>query len=250
MTLADSDPLGSNTAHRTVGIKPGVPPGLAASRRVTLLADRYTGRHIRQARHGAWVNKKRSRSKPSRQLLPAAAALTITGVLIGGAGATMQFGTVGQGSGAGVQLGYDAGDYPADRDALADRASRDESRVTAVAPTPGPMTKKSTQPAGNGTAISTGSCEASYYDEPQGTASGETFDPEAFTAAHNSLPFNSRVRVTNLASGTSVVVRINDRGPFVAGRCIDLSRAAFRAIASLGTGVIDVRYEVLAKDAT
>jgi rare lipoprotein A len=92
----------------------------------------------------------------------------------------------------------------------------------------------------------TGSCGASYYDEPQGTASGERFDPEALTAAHKTLPFNSRVRVTNPANGKSVIVRINDRGPYVDGRCLDLSRAAFRSIANLSQGVLSkVTYEVL-----
>lgn len=220
----------------------GVPPGLVASRRVTLLADRYTGRHIRRARHGAWVNKKRSRSKPSRQLLPAAAALTVAGILIGGAGAVIQL-SAGQGSGGAdidTAAGYDPADYPpADRDAQAGRASRDDTR-----PTSGPAAEP-TQAT-----TKAGSCDASFYDEPQTTASGETFDPNAFTAAHTSLPFNSRVRVTNVANGRSVIVRINDRGPFTPGRCLDLSRAAFTAIASLGLGVIDVRYEVLAKEAT
>jgi rare lipoprotein A len=60
------------------------------------------------------------------------------------------------------------------------------------------------------------------------------------------LPFNTRVKVTNVANSTSVVVRINDRGPFVSDRCIDLSRGAFKSIASLGAGVITVKYEVLA----
>ena len=95
--------------------------------------------------------------------------------------------------------------------------------------------------------LRTGRCAASFYWEPQGTANGETFDPEALTAAHKSLPFNTRVRVTNPANGKSVLVRINDRGPYVAGRCLDLSRAAFRAIANPETGVLKaVRYEVLA----
>ncbi len=75
--------------------------------------------------------------------------------------------------------------------------------------------------------METGSCGASYYSEGQLTASGEPFDPSAMTAAHKTLPFDTRVRVTNPATGTSVTVRINDRGPFVEGRCIDLSRAAF-----------------------
>ena len=90
-----------------------------------------------------------------------------------------------------------------------------------------------------------GTCRASYYDEPQGTASGEQFDPEALTAAHKSWKMGTRVRVTNPRNGKSVIVRINDRGPYVPGRCLDLSRAAFRAIEDLGRGVMPVRYEVL-----
>ena len=71
---------------------------------------------------------------------------------------------------------------------------------------------------------------ASYYSELQSTASGERFNPNELTAAHNTLPFGTRVRVTNRHNGKLVVVRINDRGPFVKGRIIDLSRAAARAI--------------------
>ncbi|GAA4677405.1 septal ring lytic transglycosylase RlpA family protein [Phytohabitans rumicis] len=95
------------------------------------------------------------------------------------------------------------------------------------------------------TVTATGSCGASYYDEPQPTANGEEFDPEALTAAHKTWAFDTRVRVTNPDNGKSVVVRINDRGPYVDGRCIDLSRAAFRAIASLDLGHVDVTYEIL-----
>jgi rare lipoprotein A len=93
---------------------------------------------------------------------------------------------------------------------------------------------------------SRGTCGASYYDTGSRTANGETFDPDGITAAHKTLPFNTRVRVTNRANGKSVVVRINDRGPFVDGRCLDLSRGAFREIASLSAGVLTVDYEVLA----
>ena len=62
------------------------------------------------------------------------------------------------------------------------------------------------------------------------TANGERFDQNALTAAHRSLPFGTRVRVTSTSTGRSVVVRINDRGPFVRGRSIDLARAAARVI--------------------
>ena len=211
------------------------------------MAERYSGRHIRQARHGAWQQKKRARTRPNRQLLPAAAAITVAGLLVGGAGTAMQLNPPGPGAAAGSSPAYST-DFAPDRSAQLDRANRGEARSTlGTSPT---ATKSQTRPSGAGAVISTGACEASYYDEGQGTASGEVFNPEAFTAAHSKLPFNSRVRVTNVANGKSVVVRINDRGPFISGRCLDLSRASFRAIANLGSGVIDVRYEVLAKDAT
>ncbi|NYT93752.1 septal ring lytic transglycosylase RlpA family protein [Salinispora sp. H7-4] len=95
------------------------------------------------------------------------------------------------------------------------------------------------------TVVETGSCGASYYSEGQLTASGEAFDPSAMTAAHKTLPFDTMVRVTNPVTSTSVTVRINDRGPFVTGRCIDLSQAAFAVIAPLSAGHVEVRYDVL-----
>ncbi|MGP3958987.1 septal ring lytic transglycosylase RlpA family protein [Nonomuraea sp. 3N208] len=95
--------------------------------------------------------------------------------------------------------------------------------------------------------LSSGSCGASFYDEPQMTASGERFNPSAMTAAHKTLPLGSKVRVTNPNNGESVTVRINDRGPYIGGRCLDLSAAAFSAIGNTGAGVMRVKYEVLAR---
>lgn len=87
---------------------------------------------------------------------------------------------------------------------------------------------------------------ASMYDEPQGIACGPgRFNPNALTAAHKTLPCWSKVRVTSLATGRSVVVTINDRGPYVAGRIIDLSRASFNAIGTRGAGLMRVRVEAL-----
>lgn len=86
-----------------------------------------------------------------------------------------------------------------------------------------------------------GSGGASWYQSGSRTANGEAFRPDGLTAAHRSLPFGTRVRVTNLTNGRSVVVRINDRGPFVGGRVIDLARGAGRAI-GMG-GVSRVRME-------
>src|SRR5262245_50023993 len=77
------------------------------------------------------------------------------------------------------------------------------------------------------------------------TSSGERFNRHAFTAAHRSLPFNSRVRVTNLRNGRSVVVRITDRGPFGRGRVIDLSEAAARELDMVKRGIAPVRIERL-----
>jgi len=79
------------------------------------------------------------------------------------------------------------------------------------------------------------------------TASGERFNKDAMTAAHRTLPFGSRVRVTNLANGRTVVVRINDRGPFGRGRIIDLSEAAARALQMIRSGVVRVVVEVLSR---
>jgi rare lipoprotein A len=87
---------------------------------------------------------------------------------------------------------------------------------------------------------------ASYYWQEQMTASGERFDKTALTAAHPTLPFNSLVRVTDRATGDSVVVRINDRGPFTPGRVIDLSEKAAEIIGLKGRGLAPVDLEVLA----
>jgi rare lipoprotein A len=90
--------------------------------------------------------------------------------------------------------------------------------------------------------------EASYYAmkyQGRQTASGELFDQKKMTAAHKRLPFGSKVKVTNVNNGKSVVVRINDRGPFVSGRIIDLSKSAFQRIGNTNLGVIDVEIEVL-----
>ena len=86
---------------------------------------------------------------------------------------------------------------------------------------------------------------ASFYSADQLTATGERFDRRAMTAAHKTLPFGTRVRVTRLDSGTSVIVRINDRGPYKPGRVIDLSERAAEDLGMTGMGVAPVRLEVL-----
>ena len=92
---------------------------------------------------------------------------------------------------------------------------------------------------------------ASYYgNELAGnrTANGERFDPTQLTAAHRTLPFGSMVRVTNISTGDSVVVRINDRGPFAHGRVIDISHAAAREIGMHRSGTARVALALIADD--
>ena len=89
---------------------------------------------------------------------------------------------------------------------------------------------------------------ASWYGDPYHgriAANGEVYDMDAFTAAHQTLPFETFVRVTNLTNNKTVDVRITDRGPFVDGRIIDLSRAAAREIDMIGPGIVKVRLEVI-----
>lgn len=86
---------------------------------------------------------------------------------------------------------------------------------------------------------------ASWYGESQTTASGERFDKHALTAAHRTLPLGTMVRVTNQRNGKSVIVRINDRGPYGHGRIIDLSEAAARQLDMIDAGVAPVTLQVI-----
>ena len=94
----------------------------------------------------------------------------------------------------------------------------------------------------------TESGKASFYAmkfQSKKTASGELYDKAKKTAAHKKLPFGTKVKVTNTKNSKSVIVKINDRGPFVKGRIIDLSNSAFSSIANLDAGVIEVKIEVI-----
>lgn len=86
---------------------------------------------------------------------------------------------------------------------------------------------------------------ASFYYQGSRTASGEKFNPRDMTAAHRHLPFGTRVRVTELASGKSVTVRINDRGPFVPGRIVDVSKSAAEQLGMVERGVAKVKLDVV-----
>lgn len=89
---------------------------------------------------------------------------------------------------------------------------------------------------------------AAYYGEGHATASGERFDKRAFTAAHRTLPFGTLVRVTRTDNGRSVVVRINDRGPYGGGRVIDVSVSAAEALGMIGRGTAPVKLEVVGRE--
>jgi rare lipoprotein A len=101
------------------------------------------------------------------------------------------------------------------------------------------------------TVVSSFTGNATYYADKfqnQKTASGETYKKNKFTAAHKDLPFNTLVKVTNLKNGLSVVVKINDRGPFGNNREIDLSYIAAKSIGMINDGVVQVKIDVLQRN--
>jgi rare lipoprotein A len=123
-----------------------------------------------------------------------------------------------------------------------------KKRVSALAPagTPAASSRTPTAAAPTPGAVETGI--ASWYGHPyhgRQSASGEIYDMEQLTAAHRTLPFNTWVRVENVANAKTVDVRINDRGPFVGGRIIDISHAAAQAIEMIGPGTAQVRVTVI-----
>lgn len=202
----------------------------------------------------------RAASKRHPNLVPALVGAVVAAVLVGGAIASL---TVGSGGSKPIADSTSLPPTPSADDRSADqRADRGELRVApsqtptpSLAPTYGPPSpsktpsrspsKKPSTSAPAGTA-SSGTCGVSYYEDGAHTANGETFDPNGLTAAHKTLPFNTMVRVTNPANGKSVTVRINDRGPFVSSRCLDLAKGAFLKISTVSAGVIpNAKYEVL-----
>jgi len=97
-------------------------------------------------------------------------------------------------------------------------------------------------------ALTTGNARggvASFYWQGSKTASGEKFDPKELTAAHPTLPFGTKLRVTNTHTGRSVTVRVNDRGPYVHGRVVDVSYSAAQELGMVNKGVAPVKLEVV-----
>jgi len=161
---------------------------------------------------------------------------------------------------------YDADDGPRRKRATKPRSSRSakgQRRHRNVGKRPGPSrqaaiqkaprqstdkpawTKRSLSRSGPVGSGHTG--VASFYWQPQRVASGGWFNPSAMTAAHKTLPFGTRVRVTHLGNGRSVEVKINDRGPFIAGRIIDLSKAAAGVIGMTSQGIARIRMDILGR---
>lgn len=99
------------------------------------------------------------------------------------------------------------------------------------------------EPSGETPRVSQGI--ASFYTEGTETASGEKFNTHELTAAHPTLPFGTRLRVTNVSTGQSVTVRVNDRGPYVHGRVVDVSYSAAQALGMVGQGVAKVKLDVV-----
>jgi len=117
-------------------------------------------------------------------------------------------------------------------------------QVAAVATEKGHAPVASAKPAAESSNGSYGL--ASYYStSSEPTASGEKFDSRELTAAHRTLPFGTRLRVTNVATGRSVTVRVNDRGPFVPGRVVDVSHSAAESLGMVGAGVAKVKVDVV-----
>jgi rare lipoprotein A len=122
-------------------------------------------------------------------------------------------------------------------DIATERAARGERRPA--------WTRRSLSSSGSSGSVLRG--VASYYWQPQRVASGGWFNPNAMTAAHKTLPFGTRVRVTHGRTGRSVDVVINDRGPYIAGRIIDLSRAAANVIGMTAQGIAGVTVQILGR---
>ncbi|MCQ2005633.1 septal ring lytic transglycosylase RlpA family protein [Rhizobium sp. NRK18] len=87
--------------------------------------------------------------------------------------------------------------------------------------------------------------KASWYALHSKTASGERMNPSAFTAAHRKLKFGTKLKVTNAKNGKSVIVRVNDRGPFIRGRVMDLSKGAAQNIGMVSSGVAKICYDII-----
>jgi len=192
---------------------------------------RYVGCHIAprggyEPQHAAQRTTDRH---PSTGGLIVAVGLTITGILVIGSGMAIRPNPTERLAVA--DSGYAASDLEQAMPPSTDVGPIDAGptdAVPAVAPAAPPPREDS----------SAGTCVASWY-------AGSGTGPPVATAAHRSLALGSNIRITNLANGQSTVVRVSGRGPTMTRRCLNLSQSAFAAIADLGTGLINVRYETM-----
>jgi rare lipoprotein A len=153
-----------------------------------------------------------------------------------------QFSATAPGPTASRQTGFDLRTVPSSHIA---RHSVVRKVTVAKKPDPAIPAVLNAHPAAKANSSSYG--VASFYTEDEWTASGERFNTHAMTAAHPTLPFGTRLRVTNITNGRSVVVRVNDRGPFVPGRVVDLSGSAAESLGMVERGIVKVKLDVVQK---
>lgn len=186
-----------------------------------------------------------ARRRLPRPVLPVAAAFVVAAAAAG----TVSFTLTGNDSTPEHDTTVAAGSAHHDRIAMDDRASRSKKRTKATtSPTPSKSTQSdATDSTGTQSASvgQTGTCNAGYVATGTTTASGQKFNPKAAAGANMTLPFGTKVRITNDQTGKSVVIRINDRGPYSSNRCFDLTSSAYQQIASLTDRQVTIDYEVL-----
>lgn len=182
-----------------------------------------------------------------RPVLPIAVGATVAAMAIGGVSFAL---TGNEGPATKPAAAADNKSQP-DRESLEQRASRDKARPTGST-APGKSDQQGSDSAKKDddsvhTVVTgdNGSCKADYTSTGSTTASGQKFDQNAMTAGNMTLPFGTKVQLTNPSNGKSVTVKINDRGPYSGDRCFQLTSGAYAKIASLSTDATTVDYQVL-----
>ncbi len=183
----------------------------------------------------------RRQRRLARPVLPIAAGLVVAAATVGGV--TLSHSGNDSGNGNTQRASAATADTQPDRATIPQHASRGKSRTESSKSD----SKGSSSDAGDqsNSVGESGSCKADYLSTGSTTASGEKFDSKAYTGANMFLRFGSKVRITNEATGKSVVIRINDRGGFVQGRCFDLTTTAYSEIASLSDPTVQISYVVI-----
>ncbi len=180
----------------------------------------------------------RRQRRLARPVLPIAAGLVVAAATVGGV--ALSHSGNGNSNGSTQQASAVTADTQPDRAEIPQHASRGKSRTESS------KSDSNTDAAGQSNSVGeSGSCKADYLATGSTTASGEKFDSKADTGANMSLRFGSKVRITNEATGRSVVIRINDRGPYVKDRCFDLTSSAYSKIASLSDPTVQISYVVI-----